>query len=224
MLNNHIEAFKNEWNQQARSTENKNLQVCRTVDSTEYQSFLENIRNNLIIDSVYEKILDVGCGNGVVLNYFKNDFKELHGIDFSQSMIAITQNHCIGTFLVAEAAYIPYPDNYFDRVLSNSIFHYFPDKNYALQTIFEMIRVCKPGGIILIGDLLIKEKELQIKKGSDLNYEKLIPHILRYSQWLFINLHSIVNILQSRKLNAEILEQPKCFKLSHYRKDMRIWV
>ena len=87
-----------------------------------------------------------------------------------------------------------------------------------------MIRVCKKGGVIFIGDLLDKDYEELIKNGSDLEYEKKIPHIKRYSEWQFFDLNESKDIFVSKGYNVDILDQPRDFKCAHYRKDLRIWV
>jgi len=112
----------------------------------------------------------------------------------------------------------------FDRILSYSIFHYFPSIEYGYNTIDEMIRVCKKGGLILIGDILDKNFEKMIKDGSDLEYEKEIPHIQRYSEWQFYDLNEISDHFEFRGYKVDLLDQPENFKCTLYRKDLRIWV
>jgi ubiquinone/menaquinone biosynthesis C-methylase UbiE len=127
-----------------------------------------------------------------------------------------------GIFSLGEANKLLFDDSQFDRVISYSIFHYFPDETYIFQTIDEMIRVAKPGGVIFLGDLLDSNFEQEIKGASDLEYEKTLPYIMRYSQWNFCNLEKIRLHYQRKSIHAEILPQPENFKLSHYRKDIRI--
>ena len=115
-------------------------------------------------------------------------------------------------------------NNYFDRVLCYSIFHYFPSYNYALEVILEMIRVTKPGGLILLGDILDAHFESEIKGNSDLEYEKTIPLIHRYSQWRFYNFKKLIDDLAAYTTKVEVLTQPETFVLATYRKDIRIWV
>jgi hypothetical protein len=90
-----------------------------------------------------------------------------------------------------------------------------------------MLRVTKKGGVILIGDLLDKQFEQEIKNASDMIYEEKLPFILRYSQWTFCDLTKLIKHFQAKKYqdkitNIEILAQPEHFALRHYRKDLRI--
>ena len=105
-----------------------------------------------------------------------------------------------------------------------SIFHYFPSVKYGFDVIDEMIRVCKKGGVILIGDLLDKDDENMIKKGSDKDCEKQIPSIQRYSEWQFFDLNKSRDYFEGKGYRVDILDQPEDFKCAYYRKDLRIWV
>ena len=87
-----------------------------------------------------------------------------------------------------------------------------------------MIRVTKPGGLILLGDILDANFESEIKGNSDLEYEKTIPLIHRYSQWRFYNFKKLIDDLAAYTTKVEVLTQPETFVLATYRKDIRIWV
>ena len=127
-----------------------------------------------------------------------------------------------GHFDVCDANDLKFEDGRFDRVMAYSIFHYFPDFDYAVTVIKEMIRVCRKGGIVLIGDILDSAFENKIKGGSDLDYEQKIPLIQRYSEWKFFDLEKIAGIFESKGRTVEILPQPQNFKCADYRKDLRI--
>jgi ubiquinone/menaquinone biosynthesis C-methylase UbiE len=50
-----------------------------------------------------------------------------------------------------DAKHLPYPDGAFAAVMSNSIVHHIPDPAVVLT---EMVRVCAPGGLLFVRDLL----------------------------------------------------------------------
>ena len=217
------ETKKKEWDEQAASTQDLCRQVCRTVDQAEFDMVISDIRHKLDIKGSLDAILDIGCGNGLVLSKFDKNFKHIHGVDFSLNMIE--QARMIvphGHFDVCDANDLKFENSRFDRVMAYSIFHYFPDFDYALTVIREMIRVCKKGGIVLIGDILDNAFENGIKESSDLDYEKRIPLIQRYSEWKFFDLKKIFGILENLGHSVEILPQPRNFKCAYYRKDLRI--
>ncbi len=215
-----------EWNEQAASTECAQKQVCRPVNATIQNELIADIKRKLLLTSPCNFILDVGCGNACILSGLANHFHQVAGIDFSENMIKKAKERLPdGLFKHAEAADINFGDQSFDRVLSYSIFHYFKDEYYAFSVMNQMMRVCKKGGIILIGDLLDQKFEDEIKSSSNLDYEQKIPLIQRYSQWLFYDLERLKqNALDHGAVKVEILEQPRALQCSHYRKDLRIWL
>lgn len=221
-----------EWDHQANSTGDLKAQVCRPVNDDDWQALITDITKKLLLNDNHQQkldaILDVGCGNALVLSEFTDYFQQVFGVDYGDSMIANALNTLPqGHFSTGEAADLKFSSHQFDRVLSYSIFHYFPDEAYIYKAINEMIRVTKKGGIILIGDLLDKTFEQEIKSASDLDYEQKLPLILRYSQWTFCDLNKIVDhfqgpTYQNKIKKIEVLNQPQDFKLRHYRKDLRI--
>ena len=214
-----------EWDQQIINIDNPYRQVCRPIDNIEFSELINDITIKFNIAKKQNSILDAGCGNGLVLSHLKEHFRQIYGIDYSLNMVRAAQKLIPnGIFIQAEASNFKFDDNQFDRVLAYSIFHYFASSEYALKSIHEMIRVCKKGGIVLIGDILDHTFEKTIKTSSDLEYEKQIPLIERYSEWRFYDLIKLRQILKDQGYRAEILTQPQSFKCNDYRKDFRIWV
>jgi SAM-dependent methyltransferase len=48
---------------------------------------------------------------------------------------------------------LAYPDASFDKVVLNAVIQLFPDEAYARRCLAEMVRVCKRGGFVYIGDI-----------------------------------------------------------------------
>tara|TARA_Y100001936_G_C15966227_1_gene608474 strand:- start:363 stop:1019 length:657 start_codon:yes stop_codon:yes gene_type:complete len=71
------------------------------------------------------KILDVGCGKGFMLYDFKVNYPKLNlkGIDISKYAISNAIDKIKENLLVASCAEIPFPDNYFDLVISINTIH-----------------------------------------------------------------------------------------------------
>lgn len=84
-----------------------------------------------------DKILDVGCGIGLVSQLYPNH--DIIGIDISDGMLE--RNPYI--WKKASAEDIPFPDNHFDFVVCRSLLHHLDDPFKGLK---EMVRVLKPGG------------------------------------------------------------------------------
>jgi len=89
------------------------------------------------------KILDLGCGSGIVSNEFGKFFKaDLLGIDITDQRIEKIR------FQVFDGLKIPFPENYFDLTLINYVLHHTPDPVAILK---EAKRISKK--IIIFEDL-----------------------------------------------------------------------
>ena len=96
-------------------------------------------------------ILDIACGTGSVLAMAAESGLECFGNDLSAGMIRRAQRK-VPTAKFRQGSFyeLPYPDNTFDYVVeTNALSGYGIDAEKALR---EMLRVCKPGGQVRIGD------------------------------------------------------------------------
>jgi len=89
------------------------------------------------------KILDLGCGSGIISNEFQKFFKaNLLGIDITDQRIEKIP------FQIFDGLKIPFPENYFDLTLINYVLHHTADPMALLK---EAKRVSKK--IIIFEDL-----------------------------------------------------------------------
>jgi ubiquinone/menaquinone biosynthesis C-methylase UbiE len=105
-----------------------------------------------------DQVLDVACGPGIVSCEFARHARQVTGVDLTPAMIEQAQKRQrelnldnVG-WAVGDAVPLPYPDNSFSLVLTRYSFHHLLDPQQALS---EMIRVCKPGGRIMVADVAI---------------------------------------------------------------------
>jgi len=102
------------------------------------------------------EILSVGCGPGVILREVcaLNSSITGTGIDISAERIqeANRQNPAGSRvkLVQGDAHAIEFPSDSFDLVYSRMLFEYLHDKEQAAA---EMVRVCRPGGSVLLQDL-----------------------------------------------------------------------
>ena len=99
-----------------------------------------------------EKVLEVGVGTGLTLPMYPLDCTVV-GIDLSETMLSqakelIKKNHIKNAEVkIMNASHIKYPDNSFDKVLGNL---FISATSYPVESLLEMKRVCKKGGIIVL--------------------------------------------------------------------------
>ena len=108
-----------------------------------------------------EKVLDVGCGTGGVTIPAKlrvGKTGEAAGIDPAPEMIAVARRKANRAeleidFRVGVIESLPYPDETFDAVTSSMMMHHLP-KHLQVTGLSEIRRVLKPGGRLLIADMM----------------------------------------------------------------------
>jgi ubiquinone/menaquinone biosynthesis C-methylase UbiE len=98
-------------------------------------------------------VLDVACGPGTLALRLAHHAAQVHGIDFSEAMLAVFRNkieqaghrnialHC------GDAQTLPYADATFDAAFSLFGLMFFPDRKRGFAEIY---RTLKPGGSIAI--------------------------------------------------------------------------
>jgi SAM-dependent methyltransferase len=99
-------------------------------------------------------VLDVGCGQGTLLNYLPRFGATTFGLDMSSDSLhraaagAEELGYSDGIHLsVADAECLPFPDACFDAVLSFGVLHHTPNTHKGVN---ELWRVLKPGGLALV--------------------------------------------------------------------------
>jgi ubiquinone/menaquinone biosynthesis C-methylase UbiE len=94
----------------------------------------------LIKFSKKDKVLDVGCGTGIITAEIAKLVKSVTGVDVSKGMIDNALSAKNVMYMVAEAERLPFPDKSFDKVVSFTVLQDIKDWEPALT---EMARVSK---------------------------------------------------------------------------------
>jgi ubiquinone/menaquinone biosynthesis C-methylase UbiE len=98
-------------------------------------------------------ILDVGCGTGSYLDFYKRYKCNLYGIDTSPAMMELAQQRLgdAAELYLGSATEMPYPDQTFNLVVSMLVIHEMGHP-IRLAVLDEIKRVLKPDGRILLID------------------------------------------------------------------------
>jgi ubiquinone/menaquinone biosynthesis C-methylase UbiE len=101
-----------------------------------------------------QRVLDVACGAGFLLEAYQEVGAEVAGVDVSAAMLrearqTLGPKATPGCLVLADAARLPLASAVFDVVTCKLAFHYFPDPR---QVMAEMLRVCRPPGLVAVID------------------------------------------------------------------------
>lgn len=109
------------------------------------------------------RILDVGCGKGFLLYDFLEFVPnaEIHGIDISKYAIDNAKKEIADNLVLGNATSLPWPDSYFDLVISINTFHnlYNYDLELALK---EFERVGKEHKYLCVESYISEEEKANL--------------------------------------------------------------
>ncbi len=113
------------------------------------------------------RLLDIGCGTGRTLHQISvaHPTMQLHGVDLSPAYIRAARRRLSEvpelTLAIENGEALPWADATFDIVTSTYMFHELP-RNARRNVVREMLRVAKPGGLLVIEDSaqLVESREI----------------------------------------------------------------
>lgn len=104
-----------------------------------------------------DRAVDVACGPGLVACHFAPLVGHITGLDITPEMIRQAEKAQAGRGLknmawqVGSADPLPFADETFSLVITRYSFHHFQRPGAVLA---EMVRVCRPGGRVLVADVV----------------------------------------------------------------------
>ncbi len=145
------------------------------------------------------KVLEIGCGTGMLLTRYQPGCREVHGMDISATALAGIQQqltrqqvshvhlHCGEGATVGQLS-----SEAFDLVIINSVVQYFPNQNYLRQVIDQAMNKLTDDGSLFIGDIrnldllaphvAAIERHKVISQGENTTAGQLAANIRRYIQ------------------------------------------
>ena len=123
--------------------------------------------------------LDVGCGTGVLAARMATAGWTMTGIDPSNGMLAVLRRQAPGIEAIqGSGTGLPFADDDFDLVYCVAVMHHVADPGPVRETLGDMVRVCRPGGRVVIWDHNPRNPywgRLMAKVPQDTGQERLIP-------------------------------------------------
>jgi ubiquinone/menaquinone biosynthesis C-methylase UbiE len=120
---------------------------------TYYMQLYPYLKNYVPTEHILgKKVLEVGLGYGTMGQYLACHGAEYHGLDIAENAVKMTkhrleQNNLSGQVVVDSMIHCPFPDNYFDYVVSIGCFHHTGNMQRCIEQTY---RVLKPGGNAVI--------------------------------------------------------------------------
>lgn len=166
--------MNNQYDQIARKYHDEISQDMKVKDEKGREKLkVEMIDRPHIKKATDWRILDIGCGSGIHINFFLENFPDIQsivGIDSSSEMIKIAKennNSPKANYLVSDMDHLPFENNSFDFVFSRNAIHY--SQNLS-KTFCEIARVMKPNAKFFfqvsnpIHNLFLKKSKNYTKK------------------------------------------------------------
>jgi SAM-dependent methyltransferase len=163
---------------------------------------------DLLVDlaqpNVRDDVLDVACGPGLVACHFAIRVRSVTGIDMTPAMIseALKRSNEQGIenakWQIGSATSLPFGDSLFDLVVSRYAFHHLQDPLLGMK---EMIRVCKPGGRVLVADVALPADKVDAYDKLELIRDPSHTHAL--------SRHEFAELFQNEEFNQVALSEYK---------------
>lgn len=98
------------------------------------------------------RVLDYGCGSGNNARLFADKGYEVHGTEITDAALPLIRENMGGTklfkILPPDTDRLPYPDGYFDFILSNQVLYYLASRDRIAAMAAELHRCLRPGGAV----------------------------------------------------------------------------
>ncbi len=95
------------------------------------------------------RMLEIGCGTGRDMAWFETQQTQVVGLDLSAGMLNYARNQVRGDLVMMDMQQIGFADDSFDGIWCCASLLHLPKSN-ALETLQEMGRVIKRGGLLVL--------------------------------------------------------------------------
>ena len=92
------------------------------------------------------RVLDIGCGTGVMLRVLSGIFPDAWACDPSQAMVSRAGERAV---VMPDPARMPFDDASFDIALSACVYHHIPQELHARHMV-DVRRILRPGGLFMV--------------------------------------------------------------------------
>lgn len=114
---------------------------------------LQSIRAGLRLNRE-DTLLDLGCAGGWIARALLVDVRRIYALDIAREMLVYARETLSpGSLICGEIGKLPLKSASMPKVLSYFVFMNFREDEYVFQSLEEILRILKKGGMALIGQL-----------------------------------------------------------------------
>lgn len=108
------------------------------------------------------RVLEIGCGSGIILFGLREEYEEYWGTDFSEKALGYIEQQIAEAGMERERVKLQKreADDFegldgekFDVVVLNSVVQYFPNIEYLVEVLEGVVKLVREGGFIFLGDV-----------------------------------------------------------------------
>ena len=125
----------------------KDLKILEKRYAKWFPGDVERIKHIINLTGEGEKILDIGCGTGLIGEQIKNKGNDVYGIDISKGAVANAKKRGVKAKAGDTNREIPFKNNYFDGIILGEIIEHIMDTDDFLKKIKKKLK--KKGYIII---------------------------------------------------------------------------
>jgi SAM-dependent methyltransferase/ribosomal protein S18 acetylase RimI-like enzyme len=124
-----------------------------------FASAADYLAATLRIDPAADSVLDVGCDSAMVSRLIVDRCRQFTGVDFIAGMLAdarrVSQPHTPRPlwFVASDGRHLPFGSGSFQKAYCSAVIHTLPSHADGLAVIRELVRVCRPGGQVLVASV-----------------------------------------------------------------------
>lgn len=148
------------------------------------------------------RVLDIGCGAGLVISEIETKCAKVIGVDISKSLIALYQGK--SELFVCAAHELSFAHGSFDRIYMLSVAVHFPNFDYLKGVINNCLGMLADDGVLVISDLIITTESIN-------------------SRYLVVDTHELVEYLEACSYPYTISAQSRFKRSFSRRKDIVIY-
>ena len=124
-------------------------------------------------------LLDVACGPGRLLATFAPHVRMAVGLDLTLEMLRIARRLSVEGarplgLVLGEGERLPFPDRTFTLVTTTLAIHHYGEPRRVIE---EMVRVCRPGGRIAVGDTVGSPDEAKRARQNEIERLRDPSHV-----------------------------------------------